>query len=69
MKENFRKLKEIFLKDREKNNNLFHIFHRCHRSGYLIASSKPIFQTAQVLCFSHGFAKNFLRLSGIIRGK
>ena len=53
------KLKVSFLKNGLDNNNLFHFIYMCHGSEDLIASSNPISQTAQILCFKSLFCIEF----------
>jgi hypothetical protein len=42
-KENFKKLREFFLRKGIENKNVSHVFHRCHEQGESRPSSRPFF--------------------------
>jgi phosphoribosyl 1,2-cyclic phosphodiesterase len=51
----FSKSKEVIVKNRPKNINLFHFSHRCHGLGDSKESLSPIFSVFMISCLRHVF--------------
>lgn len=59
MEMNFETVKEIFVKNKINNKNLFHFLHRCHILEYSNESLQPIFQISLFLFLVIIFGRRF----------
>jgi hypothetical protein len=56
----FENMREVFVQNGWKNNNLYHNLHRCHNLGESNPSLSPIFQASIFSCFGHDLVTNVL---------